>query len=57
MELTKDNGYIFFESHGLSSDGIQFMDVCSIFEQFGMKIVYSAYSGEDGDRRVVVLQR
>ena len=56
-ELTRDNGYIFFESHGLISDGNQFVELCNLFEIYGMKSVYTVHSLEDGNRRMVVFKR
>ena len=55
-ELTKNKGYVFFESHGLNSDGTQFVELCNMFEAVGMKAIYKVHSEEDGNRRMVVFQ-
>lgn len=55
--LTKEKGYVFFESHGLDSDGNQFVEICRLYEKNGMKSVYTTHSGEDGNRKMVVFQK
>lgn len=57
IELIRDNGCIFFESHGLNSDGAQFVELCKLLETSGMKTVKTVHSEEDGNRRMVVFQK
>lgn len=55
--LLKNEGYIFFESHGMNSDAPQFTNLCNMFIERGMSVVYMGHSKTDGNRNMVVLRK
>ena len=55
--LLRNEGYLFFESHGMNSDAPQFTNLCNMFIEHGMSAVYTGHSSMDGNRNIMVFRK
>lgn len=55
--LLRDEGYFFFESHGMNSDAPQFTNLCNMFIEHGLSAVHVGHSNMDGNRNIMVLRK